>query len=43
MAGLVRSFSTSPSFYLAHPIEILQIWNGGMAFHGGLIGVLLAI
>ena len=32
-----------PSFYLAHPIEILQIWNGGMAFHGGLIGVLLAI
>ena len=32
-----------PSFYLAHPIQILQIWNGGMAFHGGLIGVLLAI
>jgi phosphatidylglycerol:prolipoprotein diacylglycerol transferase len=32
-----------PSSYLAHPIEILQIWNGGMAFHGGLIGVLLAI
>ncbi len=26
-----------------HPIEILQIWNGGMSFHGGLIGVTLAV
>ncbi len=31
-----------PSHYLSHPIEILQIWTGGMAFHGGLIGVVLA-
>ena len=27
-----------PAFYLAHPLEILKTWNGGMAFHGGLIG-----
>jgi phosphatidylglycerol:prolipoprotein diacylglycerol transferase len=32
-----------PGYYMAHPLEILEIWNGGMAFHGGLIGVLLAI
>jgi phosphatidylglycerol:prolipoprotein diacylglycerol transferase len=27
-----------PGFYLAHPLEILQTWKGGMAFHGGLVG-----
>ena len=27
--------------YLDNPIEILMIWNGGMSFHGGLIGVIL--
>ncbi len=32
-----------PSYYLAHPGEILMIWKGGMAFHGGLIGVILAM
>lgn len=28
-------------YYLAHPAEIIAVWNGGMAFHGGLIGVAL--
>src|ERR1700737_138107 len=32
-----------PSYYAAHPLEIIAIWQGGMSFHGGLIGVLLAI
>jgi phosphatidylglycerol:prolipoprotein diacylglycerol transferase len=32
-----------PSFYFAHPLEILKIWEGGMAFHGGLIGALVGI
>ena len=32
-----------PAYYAAHPIEIVELWNGGMSFHGGLIGVLLAI
>jgi phosphatidylglycerol:prolipoprotein diacylglycerol transferase len=27
----------------AHPAEILQIWSGGMSFHGGFIGVMLGI
>jgi phosphatidylglycerol:prolipoprotein diacylglycerol transferase len=28
--------------YLQHPLEIIAIWHGGMSFHGGLIGALLA-
>lgn len=29
-------------YYLAHPLEILAVSNGGMSFHGGLVGALLA-
>lgn len=36
-------FFYQPSFYLSHPLEIFSIWDGGMSFHGGLIGVLLAM
>lgn len=32
-----------PAEYLANPIEILMVWQGGMAFHGGLLGVVLAM
>ncbi|MSO76285.1 MAG: prolipoprotein diacylglyceryl transferase [Alphaproteobacteria bacterium] len=32
-----------PGYYLAHPVEALQVWQGGMSFHGGLLGVTLAI
>jgi len=31
-----------PAYYFANPDEILAIWQGGMSFHGGLIGVILA-
>ncbi|MGB0853551.1 MAG: prolipoprotein diacylglyceryl transferase [Pikeienuella sp.] len=31
-----------PAYYLANPGEILQVWNGGMSFHGGFIGVMVA-
>ena len=31
-----------PGVYLAHPLSILQVWNGGMSFHGGLTGVIIA-
>ncbi|MFD0860289.1 prolipoprotein diacylglyceryl transferase [Roseovarius aquimarinus] len=31
-----------PGYYLSHPAEILQVWQGGMSFHGGMLGVLLA-
>lgn len=33
----------NPAYYLAHSIEALYIWQGGMSFHGGAIGVALAI
>lgn len=32
-----------PSFYLENPAEIVQLWDGGMSFHGGVIGVSLGI
>lgn len=28
-----------PAYYLSHPAEIVQIWTGGMSFHGGFLGV----
>ncbi|MDX2480731.1 MAG: prolipoprotein diacylglyceryl transferase [Desulfuromusa sp.] len=30
-------------YYLNHPLEILYVWEGGMSFHGGLLGVLLVL
>jgi phosphatidylglycerol:prolipoprotein diacylglycerol transferase len=32
-----------PGYYLSHPLEILAVWKGGMSFHGGFLGVLLAL
>lgn len=32
-----------PAYYLSHPLEILAVWQGGMAFHGGFLGVLVAL
>jgi len=32
-----------PLYYLAHPLEIFMIWRGGMSFHGGFLGVLIAM
>ena len=29
--------------YLSHPIEILYVWQGGMSFHGGFLGVIFAM
>ena len=31
-----------PAYYLAHPLEILATWQGGMSFHGGCIGAIIA-
>jgi phosphatidylglycerol---prolipoprotein diacylglyceryl transferase len=30
-------------YYIAHPLEALYVWHGGMSFHGGAIGVTIAI
>jgi phosphatidylglycerol:prolipoprotein diacylglycerol transferase len=32
-----------PSYYLANPGDIIAVWKGGMAFHGALVGCLIAI
>ena len=31
-----------PGYYLQNPMEIIAVWQGGMSFHGGLIGVIVA-
>ena len=36
-------FFYKASYYLAHPLEILAVWQGGMSFHGGFLGVLVAM
>lgn len=32
-----------PSYYFANPLDIFKVWQGGMAFHGGFLGVLIAL
>ena len=39
--GYVLFYNTG--YYLENPLEAFKIWQGGMAFHGGLIGVILAM
>jgi phosphatidylglycerol:prolipoprotein diacylglycerol transferase len=33
----------NPAYFAAHPIEIVQLWNGGMSFHGGFLGCVMAV
>jgi phosphatidylglycerol:prolipoprotein diacylglycerol transferase len=32
-----------PVYYFTHPFEIIAVWKGGMSFHGGFLGVMLAM
>ncbi|MCF8210263.1 MAG: prolipoprotein diacylglyceryl transferase [Rhodoferax sp.] len=32
-----------PGYYLTHPLEIFAVWQGGMSFHGGMLGVIAAM
>lgn len=32
-----------PAYYLSHPLEVFAVWEGGMSFHGGLLGVIAAM
>ena len=36
-------FVYNPTYYSHHPIEIFSVWQGGMSFHGGLLGVISAL
>ena len=33
----------APDYYLANPVEILKVWEGGLASHGGVLGIIIAI
>jgi prolipoprotein diacylglyceryl transferase len=33
----------NPGYYLTHPLDIFKVWEGGLASHGGAIGILLAV
>jgi phosphatidylglycerol:prolipoprotein diacylglycerol transferase len=32
-----------PAYFAAHPLDIVKLWQGGMSFHGGFLGVMLAM
>ncbi|MBL8337595.1 MAG: prolipoprotein diacylglyceryl transferase [Rhodoferax sp.] len=32
-----------PAYYLAHPLEVFAVWQGGMSFHGGMLGVIASM
>lgn len=40
---LMHCFAYEPDFYLANPIEILKVWKGGLASHGGMLGLMFAL
>lgn len=33
----------NPGYYIEHPLQIPAVWQGGMSFHGGLLGVIFAV
>ena len=41
-ARLFEVFFYNPSYYFQQPLRIFYVWQGGLSFHGGLIGVALA-
>jgi prolipoprotein diacylglyceryl transferase len=40
---LVHCFFYEPQYYFSHPFEIIKIWEGGLASHGGYLGVIIAV
>ena len=42
-ARLMHCFAYEPEYYLSHPMEILYVWKGGLASHGGMLGVIVAL
>lgn len=37
------AFFYKPDYYIHHPLEALAVWKGGMSFHGGMLGVIVAM
>lgn len=42
-ARLGHCFVYEPAYYFAHPLEVFKVWEGGLASHGGIVGVLIAM
>jgi len=42
-ARLMHCLAYEPGFYLSHPIEILKVWKGGLASHGGMLGMIIVL
>lgn len=42
-ARLFEAIFYNPSYYLANPLKILFVWEGGLSFHGGLLGIIIAV
>ncbi len=42
-ARLGHTLFYDPAFYLSNPLEILKIWKGGLASHGGTLGIIIAV
>lgn len=40
---LVHCFFYEPQYYFSHPLDIPKIWEGGLASHGGYLGVIIAV
>lgn len=41
-ARLMHCLAYEPHYYLSNPLEILMVWKGGLASHGGMLGVIIA-
>jgi phosphatidylglycerol---prolipoprotein diacylglyceryl transferase len=37
------AFFYKPDYYIHHPLEAFAVWKGGMSFHGGMLGVIVAM
>jgi phosphatidylglycerol---prolipoprotein diacylglyceryl transferase len=42
-ARLGHTLLYDPQFYLAHPLRILAVWEGGLASHGAIVGIMLSL
>jgi prolipoprotein diacylglyceryl transferase len=42
-ARLMHCLAYEPSYYLSHPLEILKVWKGGLASHGGMLGMMAVL
>ena len=42
-ARLMHCFAYQPEYFLNHPMEILKVWKGGLASHGGMLGMMAVL